>query len=105
MAVQGGFQRDAHRCLWQWRRGCWRLCLRLRRRWGWSRSDSCLAVAGSVQLGPDQLLGSPGKPQGQAMFTELPWGSLKIAAVAMTVCDVVHGGAVALAGDLRRPIR
>jgi hypothetical protein len=39
------------------------------------------------------------------MFTELPWGSLKIAAVAMTVCDVVHGGAAALAGDLRRPIR
>src|SRR5262245_28086427 len=28
MAVQGGFQRDAHRCLWQGRRGsfCLRLC-------------------------------------------------------------------------------
>ena len=27
MAVQGGFERDAHRCLGQWRRGCFRLRL------------------------------------------------------------------------------
>src|SRR5262249_18510310 len=26
IAMQGGFQRNADRCLWQWRGGYWRLC-------------------------------------------------------------------------------
>jgi hypothetical protein len=81
--MQGGFECNAHRCLWQWRRGSVRL------RWCQIRSGSRLADAGSIQLGTDQLLCSPGEAKCQAMFAELPWHPLKIAAITVALDDMV----------------
>src|SRR5512134_1874309 len=81
MPAQGGFQRNAHRCFWQGRHGSVRL------RWCRIMSGSRLAVAGSVQLGTDQLLCSPGEAKCQAMFAELPWRPLKIAAITVALDD------------------
>jgi hypothetical protein len=56
MPVQGSLERDAHRCLWQGRRGCVRLrwCWLLRQwlRWCWSRSGMAVARAIACPIEP-----------------------------------------------------
>src|SRR5690349_18967216 len=96
MPVQGGFQRYAHGCLWQW---CWWLC--------WCRLARWFSLAGGwrVQLGLGQLLRSPGNGCTEAMFTEVVRGLLIVAAIAVPVDNLVGRHAVALAGYLRGATR
>jgi hypothetical protein len=63
MPVQGGFQRDAHRCLWQ---GC---RVRFWLRWlAWCLS---LAVGVSIKLRRGQLLRPPGNRSAQTVLTKV----------------------------------
>jgi hypothetical protein len=57
MAVQGGFQRETHRCLWQGHHRCVRLCWR---RWHRSLAGWFGLAVGVSHRGVDQCLGSPG---------------------------------------------
>jgi hypothetical protein len=99
MAVQSGFQRDTHWCLWQWHRG--RVWLR------WCRLAGWLSLVGAdpVKLGLGQLLRSSGNRRAQPMFAKIVGRLLIVAAVTVTIDDVVGRRAVALAGHLRRAIR
>jgi hypothetical protein len=87
MAVQGGFERDAYRCLWQGH------CGRFRLRWWRLAGRFSLAGGWRVQVCLGQLLRSPGNSYAQTVLTELMWRLLIVATVALPVDDMVGRGA------------
>ena len=89
MTVQGSFQGDTDRSLWQWHYGS----VKLRRLW-LARWLS-LAV-GVSQRGLGQLLGTPGNRSAQPVFAELMWSLDEVLTVTMPVHDLVCHAAVGL---------
>src|SRR5262245_63162334 len=63
MPVQGGFQRDAHWCLWKGHCGSIRLC------WWWLAGWLSMAIGASVQHRLGQLLCPPGNRRTQTVLT------------------------------------
>src|SRR5262245_11208844 len=97
MAVEGGFQRDRHGRLWEGHRWSVRL--------GWCRLRHRVRLAvGIGHFGLDQLLYTSGNSRAQPTLAEAMWRLGEVLTVAVAVDDVVGRAAVALAGDLGRPI-